>query len=78
MAERLFIVSLNGAGDPMDRSNQQPVHASKVEVVDGYLVFTRSDGTLSAFFHPTMFRDWREADQSELDQYPDPDPSGHG
>jgi len=66
MTERLFIVYLNGAQDPMDEVYQQPVRASTVEVVDGCLVFTLSDGTLSAFFDLSAVRNWREADQSEI------------
>jgi hypothetical protein len=61
MAEKLFIVYLNGAEDPMDRSYQQPVRAS---VTDGTLVFTGSDGELSAFFDLSTVRNWREADES--------------
>jgi hypothetical protein len=66
MPERLFIVYLNGAADPMDRSYHQPVRASKVEVTDEGLVFTRSDGELSACFNLSAVRNWREADESEL------------
>ena len=58
------MVYLNGAQDPMDEIYQQPVRASKVEVVDGYLTFTLSDGTLSALFHLSAVRNWREADAS--------------
>jgi hypothetical protein len=65
MAEKLFIVYLNGAEDPMDRSYQQTVRASKVEVKEGTLVFTGSDGELSAFFDLSTVRNWREADESE-------------
>jgi hypothetical protein len=64
MTEKLFVVYLNGAQDPMDEIYQQPVRASKVEVVDGYLTFTLSDGTLSALFHLSAVRNWREADES--------------
>jgi hypothetical protein len=64
MAEKLFIVYLNGAQDPMDEIYQQPVRASQVEVADGYLMFTLSDGTLSALFHLSAVRNWREADES--------------
>ena len=66
MADKLFIVYLNGAEDPMDRSYQQQVRASKVEVTDGRLVFTGSDGELSAFSDLSSVRNWREADESEL------------
>jgi hypothetical protein len=66
MAEKLFVVYLNGAEDPMDRSYPQPVHASKVEATDGTLVFTDSNGELSAFFDLSAARDWREADEAEL------------
>jgi hypothetical protein len=49
---------------PNGRNPQQPVRASKVEVVDGYFTFTLSDGTLSALFHLSAVRNWREADES--------------
>jgi hypothetical protein len=55
---KLFVVYLNGAEDPMDRSYQQPVR--------GTLVFTDSNGELSAFFDLSAVRDWREADEAEL------------
>jgi hypothetical protein len=66
MAEKLFIVYLNGAEDPMDRSYQQPVRASRVEVTDGCLVFTSSDGELSALFDLSTVRNWREPAETEL------------
>jgi hypothetical protein len=68
MAERLFIVYLNGAGDPLDPAYTQPVRASDVEVSDGHLIFTYADGELSAFFALSAVRSWREADGSELVQ----------
>ena len=66
MAEKLFIVYLNGAPDPMDPAYIQPVRASKVEEADGRLVFTHSDGTIAAFFDMSEVRSWSEADQSDL------------
>jgi hypothetical protein len=42
------------------------VRASKVEATDGTLVFTDSNGELSAFFDLSAARDWREADEAEL------------
>lgn len=68
MAERLFIVYLNGAPDPMDRAYHQPVRASHIEVSDGYLVFTNADGELCALFALSAVRNWREADKSELQE----------
>ena len=50
MAEKLFVVYLNGAPDPMDPAYMQSVRASKVEEAEGRLVFTHSDGTIAAFF----------------------------
>jgi hypothetical protein len=64
MAEKPFVVYLNGAQDPMDEIYQQPVRASKVKVVDTYLMFTLSDGALSALCHLSAVRNWREADES--------------
>jgi hypothetical protein len=66
MAERLFIVYLNGALDPMDPAYIQPVRASKVEEAEGRLVFTHSDGTMAAFFDMSAVRRWSEADQPDL------------
>jgi hypothetical protein len=62
MAEKLFIVYLNGALDPIDPAYIQPVRASKVEQADGRLVFTHSDGTFSAFFDVSAVRSWSEAE----------------
>ncbi len=57
---KVFMVYLNGAQDPMGEIYQQPIRASKVEVVDRYLTFFLSDGTLSALFHLSAVRNWRE------------------
>jgi len=38
MPEKLFMVYLNGAEDPMDLSYRQPVRASKVEVSEDCLI----------------------------------------
>ncbi len=66
MAEKLFVVYLNGAPDPMDPAYMQSVRASKVEEAEGRLVFTHSDGTIAAFFDMSTVRGWSEADQSDL------------
>jgi hypothetical protein len=66
MPEKLFMVYLNGAEDPMDLAYQQPVRASRVEASEGSLVFVAADGTLSAFFALSAVRCWREINESEL------------
>jgi hypothetical protein len=68
MAERLFMVYLNGATEPTDPAYQQPVRASTVEVGDGYLWFTHANGELSAMFALSAVRHWCEDDESELRQ----------
>jgi len=66
MAEKLFIVYLSGAPDPVDPAYIQPVRASNVEEADGRLVFTHSDGTIAAFFDMSAVCSWSEADESDL------------
>jgi hypothetical protein len=66
MTEKLFIVYLHGSEDPMDACYHQTVRASRVEVINGGLVFTNSEGGLSAYFELSVVRNWREADDSEM------------
>jgi hypothetical protein len=66
MQDKLFMVYLNGAEDPMDLAYHQPVRASRVEVTEDSLGFYAADGTLSAFFDLSAVRSWREIDESEL------------
>jgi hypothetical protein len=66
MSEKLFMVYLNGAEDPMDLAYHQPVRASRVEVSEGCLSFLKADGTLAAYFDQSAVRSWREIDESEL------------
>jgi hypothetical protein len=66
MSEKLFMVYLNGAEDPMDLAYHQPVRASRVEVSEDSLSFFKTDGTLAAFFDKSAVRSWREMSESEL------------
>jgi len=66
MPEKLFMVYLNGADDPMDLAYQQPVRASRVEVSEECLSFFKADDTLAAFFDKSAVRSWREIKESEL------------
>jgi hypothetical protein len=66
MPEKLFMVYLNGAEDPLDLAYHQPVRASKVEVSGDCLSFLKADGTLAAFFDKSAVRSWREMNESEL------------
>jgi hypothetical protein len=66
MREKLFMVYLNGAEDPMDLAYQQPMRASRVEVSEDCLSFVEADGTLAAFFDKSAVRSWREMNESEL------------
>lgn len=66
MPEKLFMVYLNGAEDPMDLAYQQPVRASRVEVSEASLSFFKADGTLAAFFDKSAVHSWREVNESEL------------
>ena len=66
MPEKLFMVYLNGAEDPMDLAYHQPVRASRVEVSEHCLSFYKADGTLAAFFDKSAVRNWREMNESEL------------
>ncbi len=66
MPEKLFMVYLNGAEDPMDLAYQQPVRASRVEVSEDCLSFYKADDTLAAFFDKSAVRSWREMNESEL------------
>jgi hypothetical protein len=65
MVEKLFMVYLNGAEDPMDLAYQQPVRASRVEVLEDCLSFFKADGTLAAFFGKSAVHGWREIKESE-------------
>lgn len=65
MAEKLFMVYLNGSPDPMDLAYHQPVRASRVEVSEHSISFLASDGTLAAFFDKSVVRSWREIGESE-------------
>jgi hypothetical protein len=58
--------SLKGAEDPEDKAYRQPVRASNVEVSGETLIFSHSDGTLSAFFDISVVSSWAEADESQL------------
>jgi hypothetical protein len=69
MAEKLFVVYLKGSEDPTDRTYQQTVSASTVEVTDGCLVFAHSDGELSAFFDLSTVRNWHEVDEAESSSF---------
>lgn len=66
MQDKLFIVNLNGAKDPMDLAYHQPVRASTVEVSEDCLSFFHADGTLAAFFDRSAVHSWREISESEL------------
>jgi hypothetical protein len=66
MPEKLFMVYLNGAEDPMDLAYHQPVRASRVEVSEGCLSFLKADSTLATYFDKSTFRSWREMNESEL------------
>jgi hypothetical protein len=66
MPEKVFMVYLNGAEDPMDLAYHQPVRASRVEVSEDSLSFFKADGTLTAFFDKSAVRSWREMNESEL------------
>jgi hypothetical protein len=66
MPEKLFMVYLNGAEDPMDLAYHQPVRASKVEASEDCLSFFKADGSLVAFFDKLAVRSWREMNESEL------------
>jgi hypothetical protein len=66
MPEKLFMVYLNGAEDPMDLAYHQPVRASRVEVSEDCLSFFAADGTLAAFFDKSAVHSWREINESEL------------
>jgi hypothetical protein len=66
MQDKLFMVYLNGAEDPMDLAYHQPVRASRVEVSEDSLGFYAADGTLSAFFDLSAVHSWREIGESEL------------
>jgi hypothetical protein len=66
MQDKLFMVYLTGAEDPMDLAYQQPVHASRVEVSEDCLSFFAADGTLAAFFDRSAVHSWREIKESEL------------
>ena len=66
MPEKLFMVYLNGAEDPMDLAYHQPVRASRVEVSEDCLSFYKADVALAAFFDESAVRSWREMNESEL------------
>ena len=66
MPEKLFMVYLKGAEDPMDLAYHQPVRASKVEVSEDCLSFFTADGALTAFFDNSAVHSWREINESEL------------
>jgi hypothetical protein len=66
MPEKLFMVYLTGAEDPMDLAYHQPVRASSVEVSKDCLSFFNADGTLAAFFDRSVVHSWREISESEL------------
>jgi hypothetical protein len=66
MREKLFMVYLNGAENPMDLAYHQPVRASRVEESENCLSFFKADGTLAAFFDKSAVRTWREMNESEL------------
>jgi hypothetical protein len=66
MREKLFMVYLNGAQDPMDLAYHQPVSASRVEVSEDSLSFFKADGTLAAYFDKSAVRSWREMNESDL------------
>ena len=66
MAERLFMVYLNGAPDPMDSAYRQPVRASSVEVTEDCVTFLNGDGTLSASLDKAAVSSWREISDSEF------------
>jgi hypothetical protein len=66
MSEKLFIVYLTGAPDPMDLAYQQPVRASSVDVSEDAISFFTQGGSLAAYFDKSVVRSWREANESEL------------
>jgi hypothetical protein len=66
MQEKLFMVYLNGAEDPMDLAYHQPVRAYRVDVSEDCLSFFKADGTLAAIFDKSAVRSWREIRESEL------------
>jgi hypothetical protein len=66
VAEKLYIVHLKGAQDPEDKAYRQHVRASNVEVSRETLIFSHSDGSLSAFFDMSAVSSWTEADESQL------------
>jgi hypothetical protein len=65
--ESLYLIELAGE-DPMTRTGIQPVRAARVEEDMDYLYFFASDGTISALFHRSAVRAWRESSESELDE----------
>jgi hypothetical protein len=65
MPEKLFIVYLNGAPDPMDLGYRQPVRASIVEVSESGITFRTSDGAVAAYFEKSAVRTWCKSNESE-------------
>ena len=55
MPEKLFMVYLTGAEDPLDSAYRQRVFASTVEVSEDSLSFFSADGTLAAFLTDQLF-----------------------
>ncbi len=66
MSDVIYLVRYMGNTDPTDRSTQEVVRAAHVEVDGNCVSFTRSDGTVSAFFDKTIILDWRIVTEDEL------------
>ena len=65
--DKLYVIELAGE-DPMTRIGIQPVRASSVQEDQDYLYFFASDGTMSALFHRSAIRAWRESSEGELEE----------
>ena len=49
MAEKLYILEMNWA-EPGTRASIQPIRATRTEILDDYLWFYKSDGSVAGMF----------------------------
>ena len=65
MKERLYVVELN-CGEPGTRASIQPIRATSNEIIDNFLWFYKSDGSVAGMFDNSTVRSWRESTEEEL------------
>jgi hypothetical protein len=67
VAEKLYILEMNWA-EPGTRASIQPIRATRSEILDDYLWFYKSDGSVAGMFDRSSVRSWCESTEEELER----------